>query len=122
MIKNWVQHDLYMDFSNMDYGRGQPSDIDMFYIGKNNTLIIGEIKNERGHFSDWQKNLLTTIADNYKYDAIIIYINHDKRVEDGDKFVDISLCEVKEVYYNKSKKWRIPKHVTYVGDVIQYYT
>lgn len=122
MIKNWVQHDLYMDFSNMDYGRGQPSDIDMFYIGKDNTLIIGEIKNERGHFSDWQKKLLTTIADNYKYNAIILFIQHNKRVEDGDKSVDITYCEVKEIYYKNEKKWRIPKHMTFVGDVIQYYT
>lgn len=122
MIKNWKQHDLYMDFSNMNYGRGQPSDIDMFFIGRNNTLIIGEIKNERGYFGDYQRSLLKTIADNYKYDAIIIYINHDKRVEDGDTVVDVSLCEVKEIYYKNKQKWMIPKHYTVVGDVIQYYT
>ena len=122
MIKNWAQHGLHMDFSNMNYGKGQPSDIDMFYIGKDNTLILGEIKNERGTFSDYQRNLLKTIADNYKNNAIIIYINHDKRVENGDKIVDISLCEVKEIYYKDEKKWRMPKHITYVGDIIKYYT
>lgn len=122
MIRNWKQHDLYMDFSKMNYGIGQPSDIDMFFIGANKTLVLGEIKNERGTFNNYQRELLMTIADNYKYDAIIIFITHDKRVEDGDKIVDISTCQVKEIYSNKEHKWRNPKYTTYVGDVIKYYT
>lgn len=31
---------------------GLPSDIDMCYLGKNDTLIIGEIKNELGTYKD----------------------------------------------------------------------
>lgn len=38
-------------------GNDHPSDIDMFYMCKDNTLIIGEIKNSRGHFGDGQRDI-----------------------------------------------------------------
>lgn len=122
MIRNREEFSLFMDFSKMNYGRGQPSDIDMFFIGRDNTLILGEIKNERGTFKDGQRNRLRTIVDNYKYDALIIYITHDKRVEEGDTEVDISSCQVSEIYYKKEKQWRMPKYYTCVGDIIKYYS
>ena len=122
MIRNREEFSLFMDFSKMNYGRGQPSDIDMFFIGRDNTLILGEIKNERGTFKDGQRNRLRTIVDNYKYDALIIYITHDKRVEEGDTEVDISSCQVQEIYYKKEKQWRMPRYYTCVGDIIKYYS
>lgn len=65
MIRNWNEHSLYMDFSEMATdSRPQPSDIDMFYLGANNTLILGEIKNERGELKDGQRRLLERLAVN----------------------------------------------------------
>ena len=43
-----------MDFSHIDTKYGRPSDIDMWYITPSNFLIIGEIKNSKGTFTDGQ--------------------------------------------------------------------
>lgn len=122
MIRNWKQHDLYMDFSMLDVGRGQPSDIDMFYIGKNRTLVIGEIKNERGIFKDYQRNMLKNLVESYKKDAIIIYIIHNKRIEDGDEKVNVADCRVEEYYYNKDHRWKVPKYQISVREIIDYFS
>ena len=58
MIKNWDFHNLYMDYSSMYNTNDHPSDIDMFYIGKDNILIIGEIKNEKGKLLKGQRKIL----------------------------------------------------------------
>ena len=46
MIKNWNYKNLHLDYSSMYEGNKHPSDIDLFYLAKNDTLILGEIKNE----------------------------------------------------------------------------
>lgn len=113
MINNWKHHELYMDFSNINVYPGRPSDIDMFYIGKHNFLIIGEIKNgELCELKEGQRNLLERLINNWKYDGVILYITHDKMVENGDRKVDVSKCKVEEYYYKG--KWRIPKQYTEV--------
>ena len=110
-IRNWREHRLDMDFSGLFAdGKGQPSDIDMFYIGKNRTLVIGEIKNSRGSLKDGQRRLLARLCDDWKHDAICLYITHDKFVQHGDRSVDIANCYVEEYYYKG--KWRRPERPT----------
>lgn len=46
MIRDWNEHSLHMDFSNIETSPGKPSDVDMWYISKSNFLIIGEIKKQ----------------------------------------------------------------------------
>ena len=121
MIRNWSQHELYMDFSGMKTEKhGQPSDIDLFYLGKNNTLILGEIKNEKGLFTDWQRELYTKIAQGWKYDCLILFITHNKYVQKGDKTVNVAKCFVKEYYYNG--QWRKPILPTRVYEFIEKYS
>ena len=114
MIKNWKQHSLYMNFKKCDVGNEQPSDIDMVYLSKHGDLVIGEIKNEtafiRRTLNKAQFKRLKGIADKYINNALIIYISHNKYVENGDEEVDISQCEVKYVYYNRTKKLKVPKY------------
>ena len=107
MIRNWQEHELHMDFSNIDTPQGKPSDVDMWYISKTNFLIIGEIKNEKGYFTDSQKWLLARLIDNHKGGGTILYITHDKDVHVGDKTVDVSRCQVAEYYWHG--KWYVPK-------------
>lgn len=110
-IRNWDEHRLDMDFSGLfAEGKGQPSDIDMFYIGKNRTLVIGEIKNRRGVLKDGQRRLLKRLCDDWKYDAICLYITHDKFVQKGDRSVDVANCYVEEYYWKG--KWRKPNRPT----------
>lgn len=119
MIKNWNFHNLYMDYSSYTDKNDHPSDIDMFYIGKDNTLIVGEIKNEQGKLIGGQRTLYEKLVDNWKYDGIALFIVHDKYVQNGDKKVDVPECMIREYYYNH--KWNIPKTETKVKDVLNKY-
>ena len=119
MIKNWNFHNLYMDYSSYTSSNNHPSDIDMFYIGKNNMLIVGEIKNELGKLMNGQRKLYEKIVDNWKYDGMALFIIHNKYVQNGDKKVDVPECEIREYYYNKH--WHKPKTKILVKDVLEKY-
>ena len=119
MIKNWNYHNLYMDYSSYTNSSNHPSDIDMFYISEDNTLIIGEIKNELGTLKGKQKKLIEKIINGWKYEGIALFIIHNKYVQNGDKMVDVPNCKVKEYYYKN--KWHKPKKETKVKDILKKY-
>lgn len=121
MIQNWNYHNLHMDFSSMFEGGDHPSDIDMFYLCEDGTLIIGEIKSNRGHFSQTQKILIKKILDMHDGDGIGLYITHDKLVQNGDESVDVSVCPIEEIYIKGEKWWRKPKIPLCTKDVLDYY-
>ena len=102
-------------------GNDHPSDLDMVYIGKDNFLIIGEIKNERGSLSHGQRRLLESFITGWKSDGMAIYITHDKYVQNGDKTVDVSECYVQEIYYKQIRVWLQPKRPTKVKEIIEHY-
>jgi len=118
MIRSWQQKELQLDYSSM-YGDRHPSDIDMFYIKNNGTIIFGEIKNESYNKEKWarQRKLFEYLIDNIKVKAIYILITHDKYVQKGDKQVDIPNCYVSEYYYKGN--WYCPKKLTKVKDVLK---
>lgn len=120
-INNWKQHNLHMDYSSWTKSNDHPSDIDMFYLCKDDTLILGEIKNEMYDREKWakQKKILQRVIDNYKKDAIYFFITHDKYVENGDTYVDVPNCYVKEYYYKG--KWYKPKNNLKVKEVLDKY-
>jgi len=108
MIKNYQRQQLQMDFST-GMGNDHPSDIDMFYMANQNglpVLILGEIKNEHGTFGKGQRKVLQQVADNFRHRALIIYITHNKRIEEGATKVDVMNCPVSEIYENG--KWQTP--------------
>ena len=108
-----------MDYSSYTESSNHPSDIDMFYIGKNNMLIVGEIKNERGKLIGGQRSLYEKLVDNWKYDGIALFIVHDKYVQNGDKKVDVPECQIREYYYNH--EWHTPRTEIKVKDVLRKY-
>ena len=119
MIRNWEEHNLRLDFSGMRFGKAQPSDVDMFFIGKHNTLVVGEIKNERGELKYGQRRLLEKLVDFWRFDAIALFIQHDKYVQYGDEVVDVSSCPVVEYYYHK--QWHTPRTYLTAYDVVKKY-
>ena len=121
MIRNWEYHNLYMDFSSMFPGSDHPSDIDMFYLFADNTLLLAEIKSEYGYFPAGQKRLLKKIIDAHNGDGVGLYITHDKLVQNGDTTVDVSICPVQEIYIKGEAGWRRTKHKTKTIDVLSYY-
>lgn len=121
MIKNWDYHNLYMDFSSMFEGNDHPSDIDMFYICRDNTLILGEIKSIYGTFGEGQRRLLTRVLNGHKGDGVCLYITHRKLVQNGDKSVDVSKCDVTEIYIKSEGVWRKPKKPVTVKEILNYY-
>lgn len=114
MIRDWNEHNLHMDFQNIRAPKGRPSDIDMWYISNTNFLIIGEIKNGKGEFTEAQKWLLSRIIDNHKGGGTILYITHNKDVHRGDTIVDVAQCQVSEYYWHG--KWHKPKQPTTVNE------
>lgn len=120
-VKNWEFRNLYMDFSSMYEGNDHPSDIDMVYIGRDQFLIIGEIKNERGFLSYGQRKLLESFINGWRTDGMALYITHNKYVQHGDNTVDVSECFVQEIYYRELGKWVKPRNPTKVADIIEYY-
>lgn len=121
MIKNWNYKNLHLDYSSMYEGNNHPSDIDMFYLTRDETLILGEIKNESYNKDGWekQKKVLQKVIDNYKKEALYLFIVHNKYVQKGDTKVDVPNCQVKEYYYKG--KWRIPTEFTTVKKVLEKY-
>ena len=102
-------------------GNDHPSDIDMFYLCKDDTLIIGEIKNARGHFGDGQRRMMTKLIELHKGDAVGLYVKHDGYVQKGDRVIDGLRCNVYQIYVKGENEWRFPKHPVTVREVIEYY-
>ena len=121
MIKNWNYKNLHLDYSSMYEGSNHPSDIDLFYIANDDTLILGEIKNERYNKDAWekQKKVLERVIDNYNKTGVYLFIVHNKYVQYGDTKVDVPNCPVKEYYYKG--KWRTPKRELLVKEVLEKY-
>lgn len=121
MIKDWEYHSLYMDFSSMYEDGNHPSDIDMFYLGKDGVLIIGEIKNRQGRLKHGQRKILESLAEGWSNDALVLFITHNSFWQKGDRTVDVGECKVQEIYYKSLHKWRRPRNYTTVRQVIDYY-
>ena len=117
MIKNWEEHSLCMDFSGLTVGNAHPSDIDLFWIGKNH-LVFGEIKNECGTFKEGQTKMFEKLVDGYNGKAIYLLITHNKYVQKGDKMVDVSVCPVIKYYYKG--EWHTPRKLTTVKQIIDW--
>ena len=125
MINN-SKYRLEMDFSSMYDDKNHPSDIDLFFLGKdeegNDILILGERKwRRKGLIFNGQKRLLEAFAKRYKDPCIILHITHNECWQNGDKSVDVGKCFVEEYYYSKIDDWVIPQHYTTVKDVIDKY-
>lgn len=101
IIRNKEEQKLFMNFYNLRQEDGsRPSDIDMFYMTKDEKLIIGEIKQKKGEYKGNQRYIHEKFIDNYSKPAYILYIKHDKDVHKGDEEVDVSTAIVEEYYYN----------------------
>lgn len=120
MIRNWEYQKLNMDFST-SFGQDHPSDIDMFYICDDDTLILGEIKNKSGTFTQGQRRLLERVINSHNGDGIGLYIIHDMFYQNGDRTVDVMRCIVGEIYEKRLGRWREPNRVVTVYEVISYY-
>ena len=110
-----------MDFSSMYFGKDHPSDIDLLYIGRDKTLLIGELKNERGYLQEGQRRLLESLANGWKWDAVILMIHHSAYVQRGAEVVDVGRLLVSELYHKKERTWRRPKQATTVKQVVDYF-
>lgn len=102
-------------------GNDHPSDIDMFYIGKDKYLVLCEIKNEKGELKQGQRRMLEDLVRNWKHDGMVIYVTHNKYYQYGDRIVDVSECYVQEIFYKALGRWTKPKRPTKVREIIEFY-
>lgn len=117
MIRDWDEHNLHMDFSNINVPHGKPSDIDMWYILPSGFVILGEIKNHSGQFKPFQKQLLCRLVDELQNGGTILYIIHDQDVHMGATEVNIANCLVQEYYWQG--EWIEPRVPITVNKAIQ---
>lgn len=127
-IRNWKEKQVQMDFSSMYDGNNHPSDIDLFYLGKDKdgseVLIIGEMKFGDAIIKDGQRNLLEAFVESYNGTSIILYITHHADIYKGERVIDMGRCRVEQYYYRKPGKrgrWVIPKEPLTVKEVIDRY-
>ena len=113
MIRNWEEHALHLDFSNLGV---VCSDIDLLHITPSGFLVLGEIKSVKGYFTKGQRRLLQKIVDDYEKGGTILYIAHTKDVNKGDTIVDISECLVEEYYWGG--EWITPQKFTTVKEAM----
>ena len=109
-----------MNFGNIETPKGHPSDIDMWYITKDNFLIIGEIKNRKGSFTDFQRWMNERLIESHSGGGTVLYIEHDKDVHFGDTEVDVSKCYVKEYLWDG--QWIKPQKPTTVNEAFKILT
>lgn len=98
-MKNRDFFNLYMDFDSLRDKGIFPSDIDMIYMCDDNYLVIGEIKSKGYHVKGKQEEVLKSIIDGHDYGGVLLEIEHDKRVQDGAKSVDVADCLVRRAYF-----------------------
>lgn len=123
-MRNWEFHKLPIDYDPLanSLGKDKPSDIDLAYISKDNTLILGEFKNEsKPVIEDGQKWIIERYIKGWKHDALAFLAVHDKYVQNGDTKVNGAECYVKEIYYKSVGAWVQPRKPTKVKDIINYY-
>lgn len=120
MIKNWDFHRLNIDFSSLGSEGIVVSDIDGYHIGQDNTLCLLEIKNETGELKHGQRRLFERLINGWRYKGLVIFATHDKYVQKHDENVDLSECDVKELYFD-DVGWREPKRPTKVREVMEYF-
>lgn len=114
MIRDWDEHQLNMDFSNVDV---VCSDIDLFHVTPSGFLIIGEIKNYKGEFKQGQRRLLSNLVDANKNGGTVLFITHTTDVHVGGKTVDVSECMVEEYYWNG--QWVAPSEFITVNEAMK---
>ena len=56
----------------------------------------------------------------WRWNAICIYVTHDKYVQRGDNIVDVSKCRVQEMYVKGENRWRPPHKPLTVREVIDF--
>lgn len=120
-VENENFNNLKLDFGSMYSDKDHPGDIDLFYIARDKTLVLGEVKNERGRLKDGQRRILETLARGWKYDAVILFIKHGEYIQRGAKSVNVGACYVEQIYKKSEGAWRYPKRPTRVKEVIDYY-
>lgn len=121
MIKDWKSLNLKVDYSSMFNSYIHPLDLDMWYIATDDTIIIGEIKNENYNPNSWesQKAYLNKLLHRIQGNVICLFIVHNKKYQNGDELIDVPSCIVKEYY--KNGKWYIPNKEIKVKEVFKKY-
>ena len=122
VVKNRHFHELFADFSKCTPWTGtQPSDIDMQWQTKD-AFIYGEIKNERGTFTKFQRTLYERMANDHRSAVFVLFIKHQCYVQHGDTEIDVSKAQVIEYYFKPAGEtkgyWLKPKRPTTTKEAI----
>lgn len=99
-MRNKDFYDLFMDFEKLRNNGFSPCDIDMYYKFRDGFIVIGEAKLAGYGLNEFHEKVLTHIIDNHAGGGILLLIEHNQRVQDGDTSVNIAECMVAREYYD----------------------
>lgn len=112
-IRNIERKQQINSFKNIRYGNITPTDIDGLIEYQDKAYVIFEIKYGNAELPKGQRKAiqrLVTDAGKANKKALAIIAEH--HVDDTRQPVDVSQCDVREVFLSseKERKWRKPNH------------
>lgn len=110
MIRDKKAKALLVDYSTLGQNGYPCSDIDAVHIENhyyedeiNGFVIFIEVKYEKGYFSGFQKDMYEHLCKNLMCGGATIFATHDKTWQNKDESIDLSTCQVREIFWDG--KW-----------------
>lgn len=98
-----------ISFEGINFGKMFPSDVDAMIEYRNKAYVIVEVKGEGAKVSAGQRIMLERLAidTGANKDSIVLVVEHN--VNNTMQPVRLEECIVRELFYSKENKWRLPK-------------
>ena len=106
-IRNIGRKQQINDFSGLRFGNITPTDIDGIIEYKNKAFVIIEVKYGDAELPYGQRLCVERMVSDLSKPALAIIAEHS--VCDENESIDVSKCNVREIYLCNEKKWRPPK-------------
>lgn len=118
-IRNIERKQQINNFKNIRYGNITPTDIDGIIEYKDKGYVVFEIKYRDTELPRGQRlaiqRLVTDVGKANKK-ALAIIAEHN--VDNAEQQVDVSVCDVREVFLSTEREWREPNHAMKMGECI----
>ena len=109
-----------IDFTNIQWGKIHPSDIDAVLEFNNELLILIEVKQKGKEIPTGQRLMLERICDSWHTKkALVLLVWHDFKNEKID--IPLDECIIEKVYFKN--KWNLHKEKLkpYLDKIIKFY-
>lgn len=120
VIENKKRAQQINDFSGLQYGNITPTDLDGLIEYKNKGYVLIEIKYKGKELPFGQRLAIERMVNDFACagkTAIAIIADH--YIDNTDDDVNVSDCNVRELYHSKERVWRTPKQAMTTAELIK---